>query len=74
MSRLRGLGSRFPIIAMSGDLVRGTTTSVLNMSSHLGAGATLTKPFAPEELKATLERLLASSPNAAARPDARAGS
>jgi CheY-like chemotaxis protein len=65
MSRLRKSRPGTPIIAVSGDVLRGEPTNVLRMSSHLGADATIPKPVEPEHLRAEIERLLTISRSAA---------
>jgi CheY-like chemotaxis protein len=59
-----------PIIAISGDIVRGHPTNALAMSELLGVAATIRKPIEPEPLRALIARTLASKapPSAASSP------
>ncbi|EGV16805.1 EAL domain-containing protein [Thiocapsa marina] len=58
IKRMRQIAPSTRIIAVSGDVVRGHHTNVLDMCRVLGADAILQKPIAPERLEATLERLI----------------
>ncbi|WP_213458384.1 EAL domain-containing protein [Thiocapsa sp.] len=58
IKRMRQIAPSTRIVAVSGDVVRGHHTNVLDMCRVLGADAILQKPIAPERLEATLERLI----------------
>ena len=57
---LRKMSSTVPIVAVSGGS-RGSAADYLTMAGHLGARATLDKPFNEARLVATVERALAKS-------------
>jgi CheY-like chemotaxis protein len=58
IQRMRQIAPATRILAVSGDVVQGQPTHVLEMCQFLGADAVLQKPIAPERLRATLERLI----------------
>jgi EAL domain-containing protein (putative c-di-GMP-specific phosphodiesterase class I)/DNA-binding response OmpR family regulator len=58
IQRMRQSAPATRILAVSGDVVQGQPTHVLEMCQFLGADAVLQKPIAPERLRATLERLI----------------
>ncbi len=58
IKRMRQIAPSTRIVAVSGDVVRGHHTNVLDMCRVLGADAILQKPIAPDRLEATLERLI----------------
>lgn len=58
ISRMRQLSPSTPIIAISGDLVRGRPANALAMSGMLGVTATILKPIQPERLRALIAQAL----------------
>ena len=69
MAQLHQLTPEIPVIAVSGEVVRGENVPVLRMSSYLGAEAVLPKPVDPELLRAEITRLLSpATSDSAPRP------
>jgi DNA-binding response OmpR family regulator len=58
IKRMRRIAPSTRIIAVSGDVVRGHHTNVLDMCRVLGSDAVLQKPIAPDRLRAAIERLI----------------
>jgi CheY-like chemotaxis protein len=58
IKRMRQVAPSTRILAVSGEMVRGQHTDVLEICRALGADAVLEKPISPERLRATLERLI----------------
>ncbi|MFB1486383.1 MULTISPECIES: EAL domain-containing protein [unclassified Thiocapsa] len=58
IKRMRRIAPATRILAVSGDVIRGHQTNVLDMCRALGADAVLQKPIAPDQLRAVLERLI----------------
>jgi CheY-like chemotaxis protein len=58
IKRMRRIAPATRIIAVSGDVVRGHYTNVLDMCRVLGADAILQKPIAPDQLRVALGRLI----------------
>jgi CheY-like chemotaxis protein len=58
MRILRQHQPQLPLIAMSGDSIRGQETHVLAMCRQLGAADVLHKPICPEELQELISRYL----------------
>ncbi|MEM8728858.1 MAG: hypothetical protein AAGF79_02980, partial [Pseudomonadota bacterium] len=56
----KGAGDRPPTLAISGSFLPAETTKDLTAAPALGATATLAKPFAEDDLSATVNRLLGS--------------
>jgi EAL domain-containing protein (putative c-di-GMP-specific phosphodiesterase class I)/FixJ family two-component response regulator len=58
IKRMRQIAPSTRILAVSGEMVRGQHTDVLEICRALGADAVLEKPIPPERLRASLERLI----------------
>lgn len=58
IKRMRRITPSTRILAVSGDVVRGHHTNVLDMCRVLGSDAVLQKPIAPDRLRAAVERLI----------------
>jgi DNA-binding NtrC family response regulator len=58
---IRGLFPAMPVVTLSGDGLM-EKDFYLKCSTHLGAVASLTKPFEPQELHALVARLVAGAP------------
>lgn len=66
IAQVRKRSPATPIIAVSGDIVRGHQTHALAMSELLGVTATIRKPFEPEPLRALIAQTLAGKAPASA--------
>jgi DNA-binding NtrC family response regulator len=58
---IRGLFPAMPVVTLSGDGLM-ERDFYLKCSTHLGAVASLTKPFEPEELRGLVARLVSRAP------------
>lgn len=62
---MRGRNPNLGIVAISGGLKRGAGIDILSIAQHLGAHATLQKPFQLSQLAAAVELALSSAAQAA---------